>query len=71
MGEILRKNNLVTEEDRDVYEYGMELLISTTLSTVLILGIGAFTGYFVQTIYLMIPFYFNRVYAGGYHAYGK
>lgn len=64
----LIKENVIGEEDWDVCKYGMELLISTILSTVIILGLGIVLQRFVFTIFLVIPFYSIRGYAGGIHA---
>lgn len=68
MGEQFVKNELIIEENRDIYEYGMELLISTVLSTVMVLGIGIISNRLINTLFLLITFYCIRVFAGGYHA---
>lgn len=66
--ELFVKNRLVTEEEKNLYEYGMELLISTLFSTLMVLVMGFAAGLFAETLFLLIPFYCIRVYAGGYHA---
>lgn len=62
------ENHLIDEKQQEVYSYGMELLISTLFSTVLVLVIGAVCSRFWYTVVLMIPFYNIRIYAGGFHA---
>lgn len=62
------QNRLVDEKQKEVYTYGMELLISTLLSTGMVLGIGAVCHRLWYTVVLMIPFYHIRIYAGGFHA---
>ena len=66
--ELFVKNGLVAEEEKNVYEYGMEFLISTLFSTLMVLVIGLAAGLFTETLFLLVPFYCIRVYAGGYHA---
>jgi len=62
------KNGLVKEENQYIYTYGAELLISGLLSTITVLILGIVLGRLIETLLLMIPFYFIRIYAGGYHA---
>lgn len=62
------KNGLVKEEKQHIYMYGAELLISGLASTITILILGLLLQRLVETLLLMLPFYFMRVYAGGYHA---
>lgn len=66
--ELFVKNGLVAKEEKNVYEYGMELLISMLFSTLMVFVIGFVAGLFAETLSLLIPFYCIRVYAGGYHA---
>lgn len=68
ISDVLVKNGLVKEEKRHMYAYGAELLMSGVLSTFMVLIIGLVSQRLIETLLLMIPFYFIRVYAGGYHA---
>lgn len=43
------KNNVITKEEVDVYQYGAELVISQTFATVAILGMGIALGKFQET----------------------
>ena len=48
--DYLIQRKVIDEEVKDVYIYGSELLISEILSTMLILGIGAYTRCIWETI---------------------
>lgn len=61
-------NNVIVEEQSEVYEYGMELFIATLISLGSVLGMGAILQRFCYTLCLVIPFCHIRVYAGGIHA---
>ena len=62
------KNNVIQQEQEGVCAYGMELLIATMCSTAAILGAGLILHRFWYTIFLLVPFYHIRMYAGGIHA---
>ena len=59
---------VIDEDDRDIYLYGAELLVSEVLCTIITLGIGFFLGRFMKTIFYLLIYTLVRVYAGGYHA---
>lgn len=61
-------NRIIDNEQQEVCAYGMELLISTVFSTSIILGLALVLRRFWYTLFLLIPFYCIRVYAGGIHA---
>lgn len=61
-------NHIVSKDEREVYEYGMELLIATIVSTAAIIGLGMLLHRFLYTLLLLIPFYNIRIFAGGIHA---
>ncbi|MBE5063865.1 accessory gene regulator B family protein [Lachnospiraceae bacterium DSM 108991] len=62
------RNGLVEQEKQLIYTYGAELLISGFVSTAMVLLMGLISYRLFETILLIIPFYFIRIYAGGYHA---
>lgn len=66
--DCLIQRKVIDEGVKDVYVYGSELLISEILSTMLILGIGAYAGCIWETILYLYVYTSIRVYAGGYHA---
>ena len=51
-----------------VYIYGVELLISSFISTLVILLIGVFTKTFFESVIFLTSFSLIRVYTGGYHS---
>ena len=64
----LLKKGVITEELKDVYVYGFDLLFSFLISTTIVLTIGIFSRQFIPTIFFMITFILVRRYTGGYHA---
>ncbi len=53
---------------KEIYIYGIELLISSLISTSVILLIGLLTKTFFESIIFLISFSAIRVYTGGYHS---
>ena len=62
------KNNVIQQEQEVVCANGMDLLNATMCSTAAILGAGLILHRFWYTIFLLVPFYHIRMYAGGIHA---
>lgn len=62
------KNNIIDKKDIDVYKYGAELVISQTLATLMIFGIGIILGDIKETLIYYLTYTSLRVYAGGFHA---
>lgn len=62
------ENKVIDENDKDIYTYGSEILISETLCLSLIMGIGIILDCFIETIFYLIVFIQLRTCAGGYHA---
>lgn len=58
----------VSSDLTDVYVYGLEVLISSLLSTMFILIAGAIWGRFIETICFLIVFIGLRSFTGGFHA---
>jgi len=62
------RNNVVREEERDIYDYGIDQIVFTGLTTLSMIGIGIISKS-LWTIFIFSLFYMIlRVYAGGYHA---
>ncbi len=57
-----------SEENREVYEYGLEVLLSTAASVVFVLLAGALIGKLLETIAFLALFITLRSTAGGFHA---
>lgn len=56
------------EEEREVYEYGLSAIISTVVTTIVLLIIGAMIRSIPETLMYIIVFTILRSQCGGYHA---
>lgn len=65
---IFELNGISYKHSRDVYVYGLDLMIYTFLSTVGLLLIGALLGRPFETVLLVALFYTNQTHGGGFHA---
>ncbi len=61
-------NNIIKEEDREVYDYSLELLLSTVLNFLAVITIAVFTGKILEGTLFVLGFVPLRALAGGYHA---
>lgn len=61
-------NNSVSEDERELYEYGLFLLVSNAFYFSVTIGIGIICRQLFQSIVFFIVFCAIRQYAGGYHA---
>lgn len=65
---FLYKNNIVKEQELEIYQYGFEIIISTLLGFLITLLIGFFLQMlFISVVYYVI-FVVVRQLTGGYHA---
>ena len=64
----LMQGGSITEEDRKVYEFGLDKLFSMLINFGFVAGIGLLFGMFAQTFIFYIAYIGLRIYAGGYHA---
>lgn len=62
------QKKVVSEEQREIYEYGFELSISSIIGILIILTIGLISRRFWESIVFYIVFCFTRLFTGGYHA---
>ncbi len=60
--------DVITEEEKEVCAYGMELIISGIISVALVLIIGLITGNTCYAVVYNIMMIVIRMYTGGYHA---
>ena len=63
-------NHFFDDKDKypiEVYAYGIELLISTVITTLLITLAGILTNSFFECVIFQAAFSLIRVYTGGYH----
>ena len=61
-------NRIINIEDRDMYIYGLELLISTLFTSISILILGLSIGEWIAAIEYLSVCFFLKSYTGGYHA---
>lgn len=53
---------------KEVYVYGMSLILSSAITTVLLLIVGLSIGYLIETVLYIISFSFLRIFTGGLHS---
>lgn len=66
--EKLISSNTVKQEDRDLYIYGIFMLLSQLMFILLTVIFGLVLNCVIESIVFYIAFQFIRRYAGGYHA---
>lgn len=66
--ESLLVRNILPQEEREIYEYGFELLISSVIGFVIVLASGVFFGILAESMLFYIIFVSVRPFCGGYHA---
>lgn len=59
---------LIQEEEREVYDYCFEIMLSTVLNLMVVLFISIITHTIIPTIFYIVSFMIVRKTAGGYHA---
>ena len=59
---------LISEEDREIYEYGFDITIYTVWSTAVLLLIGFFLKQVLASVIIVAIFYTFQSSGGGYHA---
>lgn len=65
---ILLKNKIIDIEDRDIYVYGFQVILSTLIVTGSLLSLGVLLNKIPLTLGFMVTFISLRTYTGGYHA---
>lgn len=63
-----RQMGIVQEDDRDVFAYGLDLLLFTLLTDATLLALGALAGLFWHSFLLLAAFTVLQSLCGGYHA---
>jgi len=61
-------NKIIDIEDRDIYIYGLELLISTLFTSISILILGLLIEEWISGVAYLTVYFFLKSYTGGYHA---
>lgn len=65
---VLVKNNIIAIEDYEMYSFGMNQLIFTSVNIITTIFIGLYFSMVWEIIIFMTAYIVIRVYAGGYHA---
>jgi len=65
---ILVRNRIVSEEDREIYIYGLELILNSLVAIGTIVILGFLLNKVLITAVFLIVFCSIRSYSGGYHA---
>lgn len=68
MSSSFLKNNIITKADVEIFEFGMERILSIIVSCSLLLIVGLCCNAVPESVAFFLCFYFARKYAGGYHA---
>jgi accessory gene regulator B len=65
---FLCRKGVILEEQKEVYQYGFEVLLLNVLDVLIILGLGIVIKRYVDTVVFLLVFGVTRQYTGGYHA---
>ena len=68
MASFFASNNVIKSEDEEVYEYGLQLLLSTVFNGIIALILAIISGTVLQCICYLAAFVLLRKSAGGFHA---
>ena len=62
------KEDVVSEEQLEIYQYGIELSVSTLMGLFIVLAIGVLSRRFTESVIFYIVFCLTRAFCGGFHA---
>lgn len=65
---ILISNDIIDENECEIYAYGLDLLFNTILSTMILFLTGTFWGKMVECVIIITLFYISQSVGGGFHA---
>jgi len=68
IADYLCNHHTIKEEEKDIYIYGYEILLSDIVNFLIILAIGSLFKQISHGFLFYIVFVFTRQYCGGYHA---
>ena len=60
--------NSIAEENREIYDYSFEILLSTLINLIVLIIIGVATAKYLETVIFIIVFMTMRGFGGGFHA---
>lgn len=65
---MLLRKRIIQEEERDIYEYSIEVLFSDIIYFLVAFFTAVFTSTIFETLIFYVGFFSIRKYSGGYHA---
>lgn len=68
MASFFVRNDVIKSEDEEVYEYGLQLLLSTVFNGIIALILAIISGTVLQCVCYLVVFILLRKSAGGFHA---
>lgn len=68
MASFFVHRNIIEKDDKEVYEYGLQLLLSTVLNTAAALLLAIVSGAVIPCLFYLSAFVIMRKSAGGFHA---
>lgn len=68
IADYLCNNETIKEEEKDIYIYGYEIMLSNIVNFMIILSLGLFLNQLIDGFLFYITFIITRQYCGGYHA---
>lgn len=66
--DIFIKKKMITEDKKDIYLYGFEIVVSTIIYALIFILTAIVTSTLLYSIIFFIGFYFVRKFCGGFHA---
>jgi len=66
--DFLLEKEIIREEDREIYIYGLLAMFSTVINFIFVLTVGIIAGLLAETLIYLFGFALLRCYCGGYHA---
>lgn len=66
---FLLRRQCFDEDELEIYIYGVELIIASTIGTFLILAVSACMSVLLEGLLFLLPFSVLRSFTGGYHCY--
>lgn len=64
----LLNKNVISRDEYEIYQYGLEQLLRNALMFVLVVIVGICLGALIEMLVILVSFMCLRMYAGGYHA---
>ncbi len=65
---FLIKKNIINGDDKEIYEYSFEVLISTIINFLILIIVMLITKRYVETVVFSVVFIITRRLVGGYHS---